>query len=208
MSLVDLLKNDYCSFYKAKWKDNYSVLAFNIDNMEFELDDVEHSPFVDAGEGCACFNNREAKRIEVVQYERFISQFGNGKVAGEGKRCDYILHDGETAFIFNELSRGRKEYLDGEPDRGNSKRDKARAQLMASINKLVQVDGIREYINSHPKRIALFSYRIKDFNTLGPIIGMSASMFTSSLKQHPLLLLEDIGDFQFIQQIYPQKFDL
>lgn len=184
------------------------MITETTDKPEFELADGCDSSIVAKGEGSASFQNEKEQKIMILHYEKFINQFGPGRNAGKGKKCDYLLMDEGNTLLFNELSCGQEEYLEGNGGK-IGKREMAKEQLTASIDRVICVPSIATYIESFSNRVALFSYRMNDIEHVGSVIGESVRMFQSPLMQYPQLeSVEPIGEFKFIQQIYPQKYRL
>lgn len=213
-----LLEVAYHSHYKAKWKASYVVLHKTVNEPKFEISDQVPDIVCLPDTGIAQYTNVNVLDIIIINYEKYINQYGSGIEAGKGLKCDFIVYEdtNRSIFLLNELTQCKNIYLDThqqEKEKVEGKRDKSVRQLNDTITKLMNVPVINGYINSFTKRVGLFSYKLTDqsFGT-----DQMENPFIQSIANFamPQNIVSNISGahlkdgFVFEQRIYPISFDL
>lgn len=154
-----------------------------------------------------------AKSIEIVDFEKYISQF-DGTAAAMKDRCDYLFVDASpehTKIAFCDLTCSEEKYVnpnDGKYPMG--KRAKAAEQMKKSLERLLQEPLMAHYILTFPDKVCLFGWRDYSVEDVTPQRGnaarnMLAFMNTPSAKSGTLTKdVPVIGNhFSFVQVKYP-----
>lgn len=147
------------------------------------------------------------KAICRVDIESFFRQM-NGLKAAEGLCCDFLFADGVRKIVFCDLTCSLRKYiLPFRNSRGyqQGKRAKAYHQISSTIDKLMAVPNVAQYIHQMPLKIGLFAERDKDSATSDVAIkNMMLMMPDYSMENH---LSTDMGNgFQFVTVHYPQAY--
>lgn len=177
----------------------------------FEIKDKGTGIIQKAGGGVSVFENHDGKRVEIIDFEKYINDFRKGK-ACEGGRCDFVLSsaDGFDFLILNELTMTKSEYLHGfvQPTTGIpriGKMEYARDyQLPETIDKLNHAKGL---LPKYKHKTALFSYRLPDGGarnaaTISMGIFQKPVQNVSNITMHQSLM----EGFVFEQRVYPQAY--
>lgn len=110
-----------------------------------------------------CTDSSSTKPVEVLNFERFISQFD--RTSAEIKeRCDYLLYDNDEnsrKIAFCELTCSETKYV--EPNESNEyregKRAKAYNQMLKSLEALLGVSLLNTHILTFQKKHCVFGWR-------------------------------------------------
>lgn len=125
----------------------------------FELNDDSTIIYQQKDEGVAKFNNPAQKNITAINYENFVGllspRFRNGRGV-----CDIItLSDNNEDFLLNELSDTLMKYvLPYSNAKGSQigKREKAKEQLIKTLEDLLNVPDISSYISNYKNKRCCF----------------------------------------------------
>lgn len=131
-------------------------------------------PFiVEVNAGSVTYKNPKEKTIFVTNYEEFIKSLPKNLQNGK-KRCDFLVYqeDKNEFFILNELSQSRN--ID-------AKESDALYQLQNSLETLLNVDAIKEKLNSCEQKLCIFSNK---FKRIASPLGM-ADEFNAALMTMP-----------------------
>lgn len=197
------------------WRKRVSTLNSRLHSMDFALTDNNACTQCEV-RGNSCEEKEVAKfsvnGTEVVTYdiEGYLNQYANHYKKAKGSRCDYLHIDtSQKYFVLNELTCTAEEYVNPYTNSSgpqDGKREKARRQINAVIGLLMSVKELDSFINSHPRKIGLFSWRI-------PTSTANEAETAMNMFMQPQQAVEDIttlsnidGGFEFIQQIYPCRF--
>lgn len=210
-ALVHFLKTDYPLHFYVEWED--AVMRIRKEEHpggRFEIRDCQSHIIQYEGQGVSVINNNTQVNVEVIDFEHYINNF-QGKKAGEGNKCDFIIHPvaGNDFIIFNELTESASQYIKPfeVPTTGEWREGKlvyAKRQLEASIEKFY---GVNDFLDDYVRRIALFSCRLTDKR---PNSIMAKSMrafrksqrFFSNIQSHEVL----VHGFVFELRIYNAEF--
>lgn len=207
---------------------------FGLDSDGVVVDMTIHRGLVDFSDSKACDDCQElrpqrnscnrvnlkidasANPIEIVNFEKYISQFDNTPAAIRD-RCDYIFVDatlGHDKIAFCDLTCSEEKYVN--PNGGKyplGKRAKASEQMKKSLEGLLQVPLFAHYILTFPNKICLFGWREYSVSDVTPqrgnaIRNMLAFMSTPSAKCTTLRKMVSIVgyNFSFVQVKYPMVY--
>lgn len=161
-----LLQAAYAPAYGTTWKEQYSMRVEVVDLETFELRDKKETMVQSPGTGVACFHNPQKEEVEIIDFEHFVNQFTQSLQAGQGMKCDFILTplEHQDYIILNEVSHLWEKSLRqfGENEKFQGKLEKSFAQLKSSIEKLYHSQEIASWLDKTPRKVALFSVRLKD----------------------------------------------
>lgn len=176
--MESLLINDFTSHYTLPVP-TITNFIIETDDPYFEIEDTEARELAvhtNRNVGMAKFSNVDRLRVEVVNYDKFITNLPHAFQHGK-KRCDMILNCNiNRYFILGEL-KDRKPKL--------KVRTKAKEQLIASLQLLMGVSSIHTLIDS--KIIKRCCYFNKQSNSPQRLIATRAfnrlpSIFPNGFK--------------------------
>lgn len=179
--LKNLLENDFVKSLAPdtyKGFSNINAPTESTDKENFDLKDKEIPFIVKTGTGSVTYVNPKNLNILVTNYEDFINSLPKNIQHGI-KRCDFLLYqDKSTFFILNELSQSRN---------FDSKESDALYQLQNTLEKLYNVETIKNCIESCSDKLCIFSNRIKisDAPKKGMIDGFNETFITQIRKSEP-----------------------
>lgn len=211
--LIEFLKLDYPKHFGLSCKaDTIQIHREEHAPGKFEIRDKKDKIIQYRGDGVSVINNNSTINVEVVDFEKYISQF-TGTKAGESKMCDFIINPiaGHEFIVLNELTESAGRYIlpftsPETGDRKEGKRAYAQRQLTISIEKFYSVSN---FLDSYKRKVALFSCRLTH--------GRSSNSMTSSMQsfQRVTKIISNIRSntsmphgFQFEQRIYNEEFKL
>lgn len=137
-------------------------------DFKFEIRDQKQTIIQQAGEGVSVIQNPGQRPLEIIDFEGYIDQFNpkGKKKKDKAEKCDFIICPavGSAFILFNELTECKLMYIEPyeKPTTGekkDGKREKARKQLAASIERFYAVGNL---LDTYEKKVALFSYRLTD----------------------------------------------
>lgn len=137
-------------------------------DFKFEIRDQKQTIIQQAGEGVSVIQNLGQRPLEIIDFEGYIDQFNpkGKKKKDKAEKCDFIIcpATGSAFILFNELTECKLMYIEPyeKPTTGekkDGKREKARKQLAASIERFYAVGNL---LDTYEKKVALFSYRLTD----------------------------------------------
>jgi len=163
--------------------------------------------------------NESNTPFEVISFEAYIDMLRSDKRVKKekkdmGKKCDLVFGpvEGRAFIVFNELTYARQKAIDkpfNNPKTGKSecsKRAKAQKQLAESIKRFYEVGGL---LDEYEKKIALFSFRLKDNddkaeeNMLSFMKDAKELELDSNIPDNPF---PDVHGFTFEQRLYPTPY--
>ena len=163
--------------------------------------------------------NESNTPFEVISFETYIDMLrSDRRVKKEkkdmGKKCDLVFGpvEGRAFIVFNELTYARQKAIDepfNNPKTGKSecsRRAKAQKQLAESIKRFYEVGGL---LDEYEKKIALFSFRLKDNddkaeeNMLSFMKDAKELELDSNIPDNPF---PDVHGFIFEQRLYPTPY--
>lgn len=171
--MKNLLENDLPAYYRVGRRcvcDEIVTLR-----PEFDLIDNEDNWVVDYRTGYASFCNNISS-LSVIDYEKYIGKYAGTQMSDGKRRCDFILtdKDGDNLVVLCEITStiGGVENLslpitrtknDGSVETifPKGKYQKVELQLYQSLENLIQVPSVCEYLANKRKKICLMSYLIK-----------------------------------------------
>lgn len=170
--MKNLLENDFPAYYKVGRRRGCDEIVTSM--PEFDLVDDKDDWVVDYKTGAASFYNNLAS-LSVINYEKYIGKYAGTKISDGKRRCDFILTDkGDNLIVLCEITStiGGVENLSlpiTSTDKAGSiktmfpqgKYQKVEQQLYQSLDNVIQVPSIREYIAKKRKKVCLMSYLIK-----------------------------------------------
>lgn len=183
MTLADLLKNDLTAFYGIT-----SPIVINgalVRAQEFDLDDIPGPvrPLA-VGAGKVTFKDNHGE-LEIVNYENFINQckyppaFLNGR-----RKCDYAIVSDRSQMLLIEITSATGSVQNlikpitnqrtGAVVFPGGKYEKAEYQLGATLQTIMQVMTISNFVNQCRLKTALMAYKVNSLSvvsTLGPIVS-------------------------------------
>lgn len=152
--------------------------------------------------------------IEAIQLEAFLDNFTHLKSIQSGKKCDLMLVS-EDKVVFCDMTCSMSKYInpykmkDGQLKIG--KRNTVKQQVANSITLLCDVPEINSEIIKKRNKIALFAYRIKDFDKCDIFDHKVGSNMTSFDIRYEVLsnehMYSDISNgFLFTEIQYPEEY--
>lgn len=171
--MKSLLENDLPSYYNVGRRCECDELTTS--KIRFDLTEDDKSFIVDYKKGYASFCGNQYQ-MSVLNYDTYIQKFEGTRIAGNKRRCDFILTDSNsddivilcevTSSIGNVENLSRpifKAKKDGTkvimfP---NGKYEKAELQLYQSLENIIAVPSIKTYIENKKRKVCLMSYLIK-----------------------------------------------
>lgn len=159
------------------------------------------------------------QEVTVVNFEEYISQF-DGTSANIRKRCDYLLFDdteNHRKIVFCDLTCSDNKWV--EPNIGKyseGKRAKAKKQMVASVETLLNVPLLDHAILTFAEKVCLFGWREYGVPEVpvtterhNAIRNMQVFMTTPSSMARQLRQEIEILEhgFSFIQQRYPNIYN-
>ena len=147
--------------------------------------------------------------VTIVNFEKYLNQFGNRLEKYGTKRCDFlILDDNEShrKVAFCDLTCSDHRYVDGQ----TGKRAKVVKQMKDSLESLLKVDVLNQYILTFQDKVFLFGWReflISDTEPErnNPLSNMGTFCQTPSAMSGTLEYQPYKG-FVFIQVKYPAEY--
>ena len=213
--MIDLLFEAYPRHYGSSRFIGANQIHHCITDLDhFELSDTIPDGICEDGEGMTVFSNPGKRNISILNIEKYIDLFGNNINAGKGLKCDFLVYNSAKEydnFICVELTKSREKYLheyrrDDEMQEG--KRAKAVNQLKATINKLLPVPAIREWIANFQHKTGLFAFRLsEETDDKNPVTQMNMAFNRFSKEVPALQTAGELPDgFIFSQRKYPATF--
>ena len=163
--------------------------------------------------------NESNTPFEVISFEAYIDMLRSDKRVKKekkdmGKKCDLVFGpvEGRAFIVFNELTYAKQKAIDepfNNPKTGKSecsRRAKAQKQLAESIKRFYEVGGL---LDEYEKKIALFSFRLKDNddkaeeNMLSFMKDAKELELDSNIPDNPF---PDVHGFIFEQRLYPTPY--
>ena len=188
-----------------------------VHNKSFTLSDQKACAACKGGRPERMHCNEETLRIKLpkgetvttVNFEKYLNQFGNKLDRYKIQRCDYlILDDSEShrKFAFCDLTCSDHKYVDGQA----GKRAKVFKQMKGSLESLLKVDVLNQYILTFQDKVFLFGWReflISDTEPErnNPLSNMGTFCQTPSAMSGTLEYQPYKG-FVFIQVKYPAEY--
>jgi hypothetical protein len=178
--MKNLLEQDFISHYGLGINVTANVVATSV--VEFDLNDDSQLVY-QPGQGIAKYKNTTKKTVNVINYETYFkslpSPFQQNK-----ENCDLIVFTSDnTCFLLNELTDTAPDYtlpFTNTHGRNIGKEQKARSQLRQTIEILINVSAISQYINSYTvKRCCFFnkqSYIPQSINALQAFNRLNSQM--------------------------------
>ena len=156
--MKNLLEQDFISHYGLSIKVTVNVGATS--KVDFDLDDDSQLVY-QRGQGMAKYKNTTKKTVNVINYEAFFKSLPHPFQQNK-ENCDLIVFASDnTCFFLNELTNTAPGYtLPFKNARGQNigKEQKARSQLRQTIEILIKISTISQYINSFTvKRCCFFN---------------------------------------------------
>lgn len=187
--LADLLRNDLTTFYGIT-----SPIVINsvlVRSPEFDLDDIPgpvHPLAVGAGKVTFKDNHGE---LEIVNYEDFVNQckappaFLNGR-----KKCDYAIVSDRSQMLLIEITSATGSVQNlmkpiinqrtGAVIFQGGKYEKAENQLRATLQTIMQVVTISNYVSQFSMKTALMAYKVNPLSVV-PALGPGVSTYSRYL---------------------------
>lgn len=198
-SLTDFLTKDYARHYNVNWNDNTMSLKIECPAAVcFEIEDKKPSIVRPKGQGVSVIR-RMADNVEVLDLEEFTKQ-----IHGESDTpscCDFAITSsaGNDFLILNELTRTKSEYIlrfkqSKTGIEQDGKLETAKRQLTKTIERLY---AISDFCEQYKERTALFSCRLSDKKSNGPM-ALSAKAFNKNIYNLEKLRLHEILPHGFI----------
>lgn len=171
--MKDLFENDLPAYYKVGRRCVCDEIVTSM--PEFDLVDNDENWVVDYKTGYASFCNNISS-LGVINYEKYIGKYAGTKISDGKRRCDFILtdKDDDNIVVLCEITStiGSVENLslpitktnkDGSVETifPKGKYQKVELQLYQSLENIIQVPSVCEYIAKKRKKICLMSYLIK-----------------------------------------------
>lgn len=162
----DFLKTHNIPHHKITPIDCIVVNAIKFDLIDDEEFVVEHQ------KGTGSFKNKEGHDIEVLAYNKLMSQYNNYQLFSGISICDFVLYcDDYSIVVFNEHTSsisGAQNLNQKDRSTGCSKFEKVEKQLSDSLSKFYQVQKIKDCLEECASKICLCSYKLYsgDNNTL------------------------------------------
>ena len=188
--MEDLLKINFIAQYGLPPS---TVTNFIIETSEpyFEIEDTNTGEIVkhtESGLGMAKFSNSNSLSIKIVNYDKFVTEILDESFKNGRKRCDIILSCfSDRYFVLGELKdRNPKAKV----------RSIAKKQLLDSLQTLLAVPEIKDYINS--KAIKRCCYFNKQATTPTRLIATNAFNRLTNIYQDGFKMNNpDIESFGF-----------
>ena len=156
--IKELLTRDFITHYNRipSLPFNSTLIWKSTENTEFSLIDDDTIIYsLDDGRGVARYNNLDSVNVTVINYEKFITPLpprvkNTGSI---GKNiCDLIVYTNDNAhFLLNELTDTQTNLLyehERYGEKVEGKISKARRQLKQSLENIVDVPTIKNYIDN------------------------------------------------------------
>ena len=100
----------------------------------------------------------KGETVTTVNFEEYLNQFGDKLDKYKMQRCDYIILDDSEShrkFAFCDLTCSEQKYVDGK----EGKRAEAFKQMKVSLDSLLKVDVLNQYILTYRDKVFLFGWR-------------------------------------------------
>lgn len=210
MSLRIYLEQDYPKHFKISLPLSSPLRTETTHDASFEIKDKKPTIIQPAGKGVSSFSNPRQKEVEIFDFEQYFNNFKHK--AKEGGKCDFIIVPaiGYDYLILNELTETKIDYILPfvQPKTGESRKgklQKAREQLLETINKLNHIPG---FLNKFQKKTALFSYRLPENTNTANIATQSMGVFLNPTKIASSITMSQPmpQGFVFEQRVYPKDF--
>ncbi|MEE0882302.1 MAG: hypothetical protein U0L65_02640 [Bacteroidales bacterium] len=186
-----------------------------VNTIKFDLIDGEEF-VVEHQKGTGSFENKEGHNIEVLAYNKLMTQYNNYQSFSGVSVCDFVLYCKDYSIIvFNEHTSsisGIENLNQIDKKTGISKFEKVEKQLSDSISKFYQVQKIKDCLEECASKICLCSYKlysgdnntIKAFNRATEVIAKETGENGVELNSHKV---EKFG-FKYIRISHNYTFDM
>ena len=159
--------------------------------------------------------DNSAREITVVEFEKYVNSLPE-RIVDKQKRCDLLMTDGipHNKIVFCDLCCYDDYYIG--PNEGHhpeGKRAEARKEMEDSVEMLMGVEVLEQYILTFSEKVCLFAYR--SYGTARPItaqrgrnnteINMQAMLTTPSSVSGRIVTENMVmkHHFTFVQNKYP-----
>lgn len=164
-----------------------------------------------------CINNDEAVVLKIdahseiakIEIEKFFDQF-NGKTAVIRKKCDLMFYNNSNVILCD-MTCSKNQYI--EPFKNSEgfnegKRAKAYSQIESVINRLMEIDAIKNILEKCTNKIGLFAMRVKDYSQTNDDVCNNMKIFTEEFENHQTNVTDMGNGFLFKTISYPEVYSI